>query len=360
KVLLGDLYLWKGNYRMAATNYKDVMELATQGTAGENYYSQYKLGWSGNANLYVSYTRAGDASSLNYSDGWGSMFFAADERFNREMIWSLPYDSKFQPDNPLIKLFSPTGGSYLVKPSQEILDNWNNQRQNSVAIAGTANGIPYDARGLLSTSNIGGQPAITKFTANYISVLTGLPANLLAKNGRWFLFRQAHLHLRFAEAANRDGFPKLAYALFNNGIPTAFDVAGVIDKTNIMNTFMYPDPYKFDARNGTIPNYRSPWYRNIGIRTRANLVNYPLTATNVADSITQIEAGLINEQALETAFEGTRWPDLLRVAIRNNDPSFIADKIYSKLIKSGTSAGFAAQARNKLMNRDWFLPFRWQ
>ncbi len=360
KVLLGDLYLWKGNYRMAATNYKDIMELATQGTAGENYYSQYKLGWSGNANLYVSYTRAGDASSLNYSDGWGSMFFATDERFNREMIWSLPYDSKFKPENPLIKLFSPTGGSYLVKPSQEILDNWNNQRQNSVAIAGAANGIPYDARGLLSTSNIGGQLAITKFTANYINVLTGLPANLLTKNGKWFLFRQAHLHLRFAEAANRDGFPKLAYALFNNGIPAAFDVPGVVDKTNIMNTFMYPDPYKFDARNGTIPNYRSPWYRNIGIRTRANLVNYPITATNVADSITQIEVGLINEQALETAFEGTRWPDLLRVAIRNNDPSVIADKVYSKLIKSGMSAGFAAQARNKLMNRDWFLPFRWQ
>ena len=39
KVLLGDLNLWKGNYRKAASYYRDVMELATVGTQGENYYS---------------------------------------------------------------------------------------------------------------------------------------------------------------------------------------------------------------------------------------------------------------------------------------------------------------------------------
>ena len=40
---------------------------------------------------------------------------------------------------------------------------------------------------------------------------------------------------------------------------------------------------------------------------------------------------IINEDALELAYEGERWPDLLRIAIRRNDPSFIADKIYDKL-----------------------------
>ncbi|HYO21889.1 MAG TPA: RagB/SusD family protein [Flavisolibacter sp.] len=359
KVLLGDLYLWKGDYRTAARYYRDVMETATQGSAGENYYSQYKLGWSGNANLYISYTRAGDATSLNYSDGWGTMFSASDERFNREMIWALPYDSKFQPENPLIKLFSPIGGDYLVKPSQEIIDNWNDQRQNPVANAGSGSGIPYDARGLLSVRTIGGQPVVTKFISNYIPLNSSLPVNPLVKNGRWFLLRQAHLHLRFAEAANRDGFPRLAYALMNNGIPSVYDVSSITDKTNIMNTFMYPDPYKFDARNGVIPHYRSPWYRNIGIRARANVVNYPLTAASVPDSISQIEVGLINEQALETAFEGTRWADLLRVAIRRDDPSFIATKVYNKLNKNPMTAGIASQARAKLLARDWFLPFKW-
>jgi starch-binding outer membrane protein, SusD/RagB family len=69
---------------------------------------------------------------------------------------------------------------------------------------------------------------------------------------------------------------------------------------------------------------------------------------------------LIQENALENAYEGTRWPDLLRVAIRRNDASFIADKVYNKLIKSGVSAGAASQARGKLLNKDWYLPFKWE
>jgi hypothetical protein len=69
---------------------------------------------------------------------------------------------------------------------------------------------------------------------------------------------------------------------------------------------------------------------------------------------------IINEDALELAYEGERWPDLLRVAIRRNDPSFIADRIYNKLIKSGISAGAAGQARAKLMAGNWFLPFNWE
>ena len=357
KLLLGDLYLWKGNYRKASTYYREVMDFATTGTQGENYYSQYKLAWSGNANLYVTYTRGGDASSLTYTDGWGSMFSATDERFNREMIWTIPYDSKFKPENPLIKLFSPTGGNYLVKPSAEINKYWDEQQQRPGAIPGV--GIPYDARKLLSVTNIGGQPVITKFIANYINVVNGLPINILNKNGRWFLYRQAHMHLRFAEAANRDGFPKLAYALLNNGIVDLYDNTTITDKTNLQNTFAYPDPYKFDARFGTIPNFRGPWYRNIGIRERANLVNTTVTGTSVVDSIAQIELQLINEQALETAFEGTRWADLLRIAIRRNDPAFLADKIYEKLRKNGASAGAANQARAKLLARDWFLPFKW-
>lgn len=359
KALLGDLYLWKGNYRKAATYYREVMETATQGTPGENYYSQYKLAWSGNANLYVNYSRAGDASSLTYNDGWGSMFFATDERFNREMIWALPYDSKFKPDNPLIKLFSASGGSYLVRPSAEIIRYWDEQLQRPVAVAGAGQGIPYDARKLLSVSDVSGQPVITKFISNYINVVTGIPVNPLAKNGRWFLYRQAHLHLRFAEAANRDGFPKLAFALLNNGIVDVYDNTAITDKTNLQNTFDLPDPYKFDARFGTIPNFRGPWYRNVGLRERANLINYPVTATTTIDSTSQLEIGLLQEQALETAFEGTRWADLLRIAIRRDDASIIADKVYEKLRKNPATTGFADKARADLLSKKWFLPFKW-
>lgn len=360
KCMLGDLNLWKGNYRQAASYYRQVMETATTGNPGEAYYSQYKIGWWGTTNatsLYVQYSRGGDASTLLYSEGWRTMFEASDDRFNREWIWALPYDNKFQPENPLIKLFSPIGGNYLVKPSQAIMDNWDSQQQNNVAISSSINGLPYDARALLSTRVLGGKLTAMKFLYNYINQATNTPTNPLLKNGRWFLYRQTHLHLRFAEAANREGFPRLALSLLNNGITAGFaPPANTPDVTNFQNTLSYPAPYNFDGRNGEIPRFRADWYRNLGIRGRANVKN--LVVTSASDSLLQIEDGLINEGALENAFEGTRWADLLRVAIRRNDPAFIADKVYSKLIKSGVSAGAAAQARTKLMNRDWYLPFK--
>jgi len=65
----------------------------------------------------------------------------------------------------------------------------------------------------------------------------------------------------------------------------------------------------------------------------------------------------IEEGALETAYEGHRWSDLLRVARRRNDPSFLADKVFEKMQKDGNAGAGAARA--KLMSRDWYLPFKW-
>ena len=183
---------------------------------------------------------------------------------------------------------------------------------------------------------------------------------MLTKQGKWFLSRAATIHLHYAEAANRAGYPKLAYALVNRGIGYTFDsipgLGGTRNVTNMQNTLFLPDPYNFDARNGDAPSFRNTWYRNAGIRGRANLKLVTLPAT---DSVTNVENMIINEDALELAYEGQRWPDLLRIAIRRNDPSFIADKVYSKLLKSNLSAAAAAEARAKLLAGDYFFPFNW-
>ena len=359
KVVLGDLYLWKGNYVKASENYRQVMETGTQGVVDGRYYSLYKLGWDSNGDIdhYISYSRAGDASTLIYNTQWRIMFEQpfGTSGFDREWVWVLPFDSKFKPENTLIKLFSPIGGNYLVKPSQEINDLWDGETQR----AAQGGSIPYDARKLLSTMTIGGQQVAMKNLYNYINYTNSLPTtNLLTKSGKWFLFRQTQLHMRFAEAANRVGKYRLAWGLLNSGIAGAYP-APTSDVTNFHNTLNEAYPFNFDARNSGstgVPYYRADWYRNIGIRSRANLINIDVPAS---DSLLTIENGLIKETALENAFEGTRWPDLLRVAIRRNDPSFIADKVYNKLLKSGISSGSASTARAKLMGKDWYLPFKW-
>lgn len=358
KIILGDLHLWKGNYVKAAEWYRQVMEIATSGPFGENFYSQYKLGWAGGFNHYVSYSRAGDASSLVYNDGWRIMFESAmgADGFRREWIWALPFDSKFKPDNSLIKLFSPTGGNYLLKPSQEIMDLWDGETQRPAQ----GLSIPYDARKLLSTSTIGGQPVVMKYLYNYINYASLLPVNQLTKNGKWFLFRQTQMHMRFAEATNRTGRYRLAWGLLSGGLAAAYPPpTGVTDVSNYHNTLSDSYPFNFDARNSGgsgVPYFRADWYRHIGIRSRANLMDLPVASP--ADSLITIENGILKEGALENAFEGTRWPDLLRIALRRNDPSIIADKVYNKILKDGS--GNAAAARAKLMDpANWYLPFNW-
>ncbi len=363
-VLLGDLYLWQGQYDKAADRFKRVLEVLGPTGNNEQFFNQYRI--SSFANSSITYSRTQDFSSLTYTPGWRYLFERpqADNEFNWEMIWSLPFDRNFAPVNPFIDLFSPNGGSYLLQPAQQAIDLWNSQTQVYTFASNTAtaaevlrDNFPLDSRGVFSYRIINGQPVVMKYLYNYLGA-DNLPINPFSKPGKWFLTRAATLHLHYAEAANRAGYHKLAYALVNKGINYHYDpLPGgnrIGNVTNIQQTFL-PWPYDFDAREGDGPAFRSTWYRNIGIRGRASLKPVVLPAT---DSVTNVENMIVEESALELAFEGQRWSDLLRVAIRQDNPAFIADKVYDKLRKSGLSAGAASAARAKLLARDWFLPFK--
>lgn len=357
KMVLGDLNLWKGDYIQAAKWYREIMETATAGATGARYYMQYRVGWNGSGeDHYITYSRAGDATTL-VSEGaqWRYMFERGqDNGFDYEWMWVMPFDYKFEPANPFVKLFSPIGGQYLLKPSQDAIDRWNSQKQKATGVAGTTNGLPYDARGQFSWKLINGKPTIMKYLYNYIQNSTNLPLNALQKTSKWFLMRQTHLHLHFAEAANRAGRYGLAFGLANQGIAAVYP-APTTDRTNYQNTLWDTYPFNFDARNGDAPYFRADWYRNIGIRSRANLPSYPIASAS--DSLISNENGIIEELALENGFEGTRWSDLLRIALRRNDPAFLADKIYAKLNKDGVPD--AAAVRTRLMNKaNWYLPFK--
>ena len=64
---------------------------------------------------------------------------------------------------------------------------------------------------------------------------------------------------------------------------------------------------------------------------------------------------IVDEGALEFAFEGTRYYDLMRVAMRRNDPSYLADRIYNR-----RGADKAAEVRGEIKSdlndmNNWFL-----
>ncbi|MGC4104356.1 hypothetical protein [Ferruginibacter sp.] len=66
-ILLGDLYLWQGQYDKAADRYKRVMEINGSTGSSTQFYNQYKIsnGATSPSLNSISYTRGLDFSSLN-------------------------------------------------------------------------------------------------------------------------------------------------------------------------------------------------------------------------------------------------------------------------------------------------------
>jgi len=269
--------------------------------------------------------------------------------FYYEWIWVMEFDELYEPTNPFFKLFSQSQGEYMLKPSQSIIDQWDEQVQY--------NGFPGDFRGntgSYQTDKNGLNPEITKYTSEY-DILSPFDFS-----GKFMLMRAGLLNLRYCEAANREGFHELAYHLTNDGMPGYHPIPDTMyyagADVSSFNRTLEPFPFDFDGLSSEsyhIPSMaRGLHYRMGGVRGRVSLSNVDIPAD--ADSLTFIEEMIMDETAMEMAFEGNRWGDLVRMAMRTNDPAYLADRIYDKLQKGGYAE--ADEVRTKLLNGDWFLP----
>lgn len=414
-LVLGDLYLWQAayshpeDYTLAATQYRKVLEYVQDGATNNTYrmettsilQSTVAASFNDFAIDYVRYTEQNINSLISDNNhGWRSMFGRTvyptyDTKLDAVWIWQMFFPQATNPVDPFVDLFSQQGGRYLVQPSQTAIDNWNSQVQIQ-ANGGNGNTnftttFHSDARMRLTfydpTGNynaFNNQNVIMKYLYTYQDATV----SQTNKYGRWFLYRDVTLNLRYAECANRDGYGLLTYAILNNGLNSSFNpytfsatnpqqngngpaplppstssTPPNSDYTNIEQTF-YPPPYDIDARNGDTPRFRNGWYQTPGIRGRAWLTSYPHSVINspneapftVTDPNIQ-EQELLLEGGLDAAYEGHRWEDLLRIAIREGNNGILANAVGAKLTKDGY--GGAATAQANLMAGNWYLPFNW-
>lgn len=347
KVLfLGDLYLWDNDYENAAAAYKTVVD--SWNSVNDNMrFDRYKLRWDdvNNPRFYsAGFSRYYENDYNSRYNVWINMFSDGQiTAFYNEWIWVMHYHDFYGAVNPFIDLFL---NDYKLKPSRFAINNWESQR--------FSNGFYGDFRGEGgSYITQGTQPVIMKYIYNYNPLL---PTN---KEGKWFIYRTAGLHLRYSEAVNRSGYTKIAYSLLNNGIAANYrgPQSDLLDgDITYEQKTLLPFPYDWDAAMSTtsqIPYSRGTHHRNVGVRSRVSLENtvYPVSS----DSIMVMENQLIDEASRELAFEGQRWPDLVRIALRRNDPSYLADKVYQKHLDAGDPD--AEAIRSKLMDpANWFLP----
>ncbi|MCD8260280.1 MAG: RagB/SusD family nutrient uptake outer membrane protein [Bacteroides sp.] len=269
----------------------------------------------------------------------------------QEHIWTVSFDASFAPTYPFVNLFANTGrGTYQIKPSEYAIGLWENEVQK--------NNFGFDGRGRNSSfEEVNGEYVVQKYLYNYDD------SKPFEQVGKWFLYRAGLLHLRYAEAANRAGYPLLAYAIVNNGIKGVYnwdDVEhdGQRRQSGWGPDNYYPEPLYFDARESNTPYQRGPWRLNEGVRGRANLKvkNFPEDAITLQDSIHFMEKVIIEEAALECGFEGHRWGDMTRIARRLNREGragnqYLMDNLKLKYEYSGIAMpDYSDEAK-------WYLPF---
>lgn len=359
-VLLGDLYLWKGDWSGAAKYYHKMMT-----------YSKVQYSDPNSENTFNSYTLGNNPSRIDNAN-WINIFSAAyGERYsNYETIWQIPFDKKFSPYNPLVKLYSSGNENYRIKPSALSIRRWRDEVRTD--------GTPYDTYRGEGKSYVmrQGQPQINKLLPNYNS------ASPFDVDGKWILYRSALVHLRMAEAANRDGRDKLAYALMNVGVRTTYTPKVVpTNVTNIMQSFDPNPDYYFDARFGNSPTFRAHFAYNQGVRGRVSLPAMKVDSTKYFDmsepgsetkAVTDragltlaMEDLIVREAGLELAYEGNRWPDLLRIARRREKEAagtgkrFLMESVAAKFTEAGLPV---PQGVTKLGSdiSSWYLPFKWR
>jgi hypothetical protein len=359
QVLLGTLYLYKGDYPNASHYLRQVLEYGEiiSKPLDTDWYSIYTTGTNGGQSL---------------SGGSWSRIFVDDYTARHtpyELVWGIPFNKNFAPGNPLIALYAPGPDKYKIKPSQFALDNWNNQTRRDRTPGDTYRGVSGK-----SFSMYNGQPYCFKVVPNYN------PSSPFETTGRINMYRSAALQLQFSESANRDGRDKLAYAFMNAGLKTTYTPIGAGgDVTNIMQSFDTNPDYYFAARSGDNPRFREKWSYNQGLRFRVDLLNSIVDSTkyfDMSDKGSQtkpvidrhgltlaMEDLLLNEDALELAFEGYRWPDLIRIALRREKETpgsgrtFLRDKVAAKFIAAGlpVPAGVEKLAADV---KNWYLPFK--
>lgn len=72
--------------------------------------------------------------------------------------------------------------------------------------------------------------------------------------------------------------------------------------------------------------------------------------------IEHVEDLIMDEDALEFAFEGQRYYDLMRVALRRGNPAYLADKIYGRRGADKVGEMRSLIGKDLYQTANWYLP----
>lgn len=352
-LLLADLYLYNGQYEQAAAMYYKVIDEAGY-TISMDHANTWKTSVRAECTPNNRNTYTNEAVSF--------IPYASDPRNYHPNMVNLTYNSK-----PVM-----VPADWFVT-DMNLVQHFHVDRLGVTNISGYLEG---DTRGMfinredvVTPSAMGYAPAVSGVTRclitkwlfngnNNSSVIN--PNNPLFQTSNLMegmeegtmmtrfvaLYRIPQIYLRYAEAVNRTGRPTLAFAAMKYGLraevladPDKVDPEELADNLPWTN---FSDQ-KYNSNYGTAMRGRG-----IGISIENSVFVIPENATK-EEAIAWVEERLLDEMASETAFEGHRFFDLLRISHHRGDhPALFADKVSRRFDN-------AADVRNRLsdVNNLW-------
>lgn len=325
KFILGDLYLWKGEYENAARSYRDLM-YTTSRTISSAYISKWSVDQKG---VFQTYTPL-----------WNTILGPNSPENIATIASSASYGQQFTVDS--------LSYHYDIAPSSVAINKWATPIYCENTLYSSegdlrAHGSYYHTDESKSTQLNPYDESVNPYIVKYQTMNTNTEKCLV-------IYRNSLLYLRYAEAVNRLGCPQLAFTVIKKGLSSLSTSPASIHNEII----------KYG--NGSTPPFMSfsdaTFTNNVGIRQRGlgntntdtSVYVIPRLNTKI-DTIEFVEDAIVEELALETAFEGNRFHDLVRVALRRGKPAYLADKVSAKYTIN------KADIKAKLMMPiNWYLP----
>ena len=368
--LMGQMFLFTENYAGALEYFEKIVY-----NNRDFYYLNMK-----------QYDAAGHREDhRNYrpinNDFWTGMFsnFDLDEH-----ILAAWFNKERKQQNRLQYFLSNDGVNiYALAPTGRAIQNWETQWHDATFVSDAVNpenrymvepGVPGDfIRGHgASYAYIRGGTKLTLEDVDHVlelkrkglfqdakSFMTGVDTVVykysMGKDpfdldAHYSFFRAGPLHLYYAEALNATGRFRDAEDVLNRGISFGTSsVSGVRRRAYLAHTErINTDPIQ-NLEEGLVildvmPIHDPFTNQIVGFN---NYAGQQIAKTFLRDSL------IIRERALECAWEGERFYDLIRIAERWDNPAYLANKVASKY-----PAHQREHIRALLMNKEnWYLPY---
>ena len=346
RALLGDLCLWAGRYQEAAAWYHDYLT----DTRDPLMMSNQRVYW-GSSSQFVTPINGYYTQVLCY--------IPMEDRVFDGVVSDLPniFNSTTE-NNYFYALTASSAMAALSEAQVYCIEEKTATKSDTIYVPRTGFADHKYVGDLRYSSNFnlyswGTQSEFSEYNS-YIQTISKIRSNFVP------LYRVSMLYLRYAEALCRAGYPQSAFAVLKHGMCEDVLKAHVdsIERSQAGDLIFFdPLVYRLNDDNGNRliygvhslgsgDSHANAYYvlpqPEQALGSRRDTVDY---------QIPLVENMILDEMALEGAFEGTRYYDLMRVALRRQDPAYLADPV------SRRDGQVDEALRAKLMDpKNWYLP----